>query len=189
MANKNPSHTPTPSTTANKENAGKPEQTPVPTPHPTATPTQSSKATEDSRTLEQLEQEAQELRAKIAAIEEVKKGKLAAEAEKAFNDILASIRQFAEHFNADQIDEIVEEIYEHSASESGSVASTKKSAKKTARKSSVKKIARNSKKFQLPTGETYGGKGRKPQAFTDWEESAAGKKWREQNPGQKWPSA
>ncbi|MBA0446136.1 hypothetical protein D7Y61_02150 [Stenotrophomonas maltophilia] len=159
----------------------------MPTPHPTATPTQSSKANEDSRTLEQLEQEAQELRAKIAAIEEVKKGKLAAEAEKAFNDVLASIRQFAEHFNADQVDEIVEEIYERSASQSASV--TKKTTKKTVRKSAAKKIARNVKNYQLPTGETYGGKGPTPQAFKDWAESAAGKKWRDQNPGQKWPSA
>ncbi|HGM7294037.1 TPA: hypothetical protein ACKQB3_000463 [Stenotrophomonas maltophilia] len=171
----------------------KPTATPAPSQHPTPTPstTPDKSPAEDSRTLEQLEKEEDELRAKIAAIEEVKKGKLAAEAAKAFNNILASIRQFAEHFNADQVEEIVEEVYERSASESSSVASksTKKTTKKTVRKSAAKKIARIAKSYQLPTGETYGGKGPTPQAFKDWAESTAGKKWREQNPGQKWPSA
>lgn len=42
--------------------------------------------------------------------------------------------------------------------------------------------------YQLDTGETWQGRGKTTAALKVWEESAAGKKWRKENPGKKFPA-
>ena len=43
-------------------------------------------------------------------------------------------------------------------------------------------------KFQLDSGEAWAGRGRLSKAFDEWDKSGEAKKWREANPGQKFPA-
>lgn len=43
-------------------------------------------------------------------------------------------------------------------------------------------------KFQIPNGDKWVGRGALSKSFKEWAESAEGKKWRKDNPGQDWPA-
>lgn len=42
-------------------------------------------------------------------------------------------------------------------------------------------------KFQLPSGETWSGRGLRPRSFVAWEKSAEGKAWRQAHAGERFP--
>jgi len=62
---------------------------------------------------------------------------------------------------------------------------TAKRAKGASSKSSGEKLP---PKFQIPSGATNVGRGAISKEFKAWAESAEGKKWRKDNPGQDWPA-
>lgn len=64
-------------------------------------------------------------------------------------------------------------------------AAAPRAAKKAKRKSGGKVAA----KYQLPSGDTWTGRGRTSTAFQAWANSAEGKAWRKANPGQQFPAA
>lgn len=94
------------------------------------------------------------------------------QAAKAFNEILALLRDFGSHFSAKQKSDI-----------SALIAADKPKTKKTA---ATKEVA---PKYWLPhSGETWSGRGRPPRAFTFWEGSASYKEWKARHPTEKFPA-
>lgn len=161
-------------------NAAKTNETPVPTPKqtptPSTTPNKNAVAKTDERSLEELEKEAEALNAQLKKIEELKGARKAAEATAAFDELLKGVQKFKDFLTDAQKAQLIGAL-------GGKVGKGGKGGN-TGKNTTKSKAA-----YQLPSGDTYGGKGPTPQAFKDWAESAEGKKWREQNPGQKWPAA
>nr|WP_255611082.1 H-NS family nucleoid-associated regulatory protein [Lysobacter sp. ESA13C] len=62
-------------------------------------------------------------------------------------------------------------------------------AKAPRAKKQGRKLGPVAQKYQLPTGETWRGRGRTPVAFAAWEKGAEGKAWRKDNAGEKFPAA
>lgn len=59
----------------------------------------------------------------------------------------------------------------------------------TAASKKARKLGRVAPKYQLPTGETWSGRGLSPKAFSNWAKSAEGKAWAKANPDTKFPPA
>ncbi|GAB3052737.1 H-NS family nucleoid-associated regulatory protein [Stenotrophomonas tumulicola] len=52
-----------------------------------------------------------------------------------------------------------------------------------------RKLGKVVAKYQLPSGETWAGRGLTPRVFTAWAKSAQGKAWIAANPGERFPAA
>ncbi|BAV99423.1 MULTISPECIES: H-NS family nucleoid-associated regulatory protein [Pseudomonadota] len=71
----------------------------------------------------------------------------------------------------------------------GEVVDVAKPAKAARAKKQGRKLGPVAPKYQLPTGQTWSGRGRTPVAFAAWEKGAEGKAWRKANGDAKFPAA
>lgn len=71
----------------------------------------------------------------------------------------------------------------------GEVVEAATPAKAPRAKKQGRKLGPVAQKYQLPTGETWSGRGRTPVVFAAWENGAEGKAWRKANDGEKFPAA
>lgn len=113
----------------------------------------------------------QKLLEELEKLEQQEREERKSEADSAYSTILGLLEEFKPFFDVRQRNEI--------ARQAGN--SKKTTSSNTSTRSEVLP------KFQLPTGETWSGRGRTPTAFVAWAESEKGKKWIEANPDQKWP--
>ncbi|WP_099562354.1 H-NS family nucleoid-associated regulatory protein [Stenotrophomonas maltophilia] len=112
----------------------------------------------------------QKLLEELKKLEQQEHDERKSEAESAYTNIIGLLEEFGPFFELKQRNEIVRQAG----------GSKKITSNNTAR-------AEVLPKFQLPSGETWTGRGRTPTAFVAWAESEKGKKWIEANPDQKWP--
>ncbi len=154
----------------------KPTATPAPSQHPTPTPstTPNKSVAEDSRTLEQLEKEEEELRAKIEALAEAKKNKLTSEASVAFESIKASAIKFRDYLSSDKKQELVSAILGPGAIPE----STSKGGR--GGKSGKKDKGLVEQKYEV-NGRTWSGRGKAPREFVEWLDTAEGKQYQKQH--------
>lgn len=71
----------------------------------------------------------------------------------------------------------------------GEVVDATAPAKAPRAKKQGRKLGPVAPKYQLPSGETWSGRGRTPVLFAAWERGAEGKAWRKANDGAKFPAA
>lgn len=88
-----------------------------------------------------------------------------ADAGSAHEKIISLLKQSGEFFSTAQRNEIVRLVKPNAIDKPG--------GKETAKEP----------KYQLDSGKTWMGSGRRPPEFVQWAESSAGKKWRKENPG------
>ncbi|WP_049424403.1 hypothetical protein [Stenotrophomonas maltophilia] len=153
----------------------KPTATPAPSQHPTPTPSTTPNKSEDSRTLEQLEKEEEELHAKIAALAEAKKNKLTSEASVAFESIKASAIKFRDYLSSDKKQELVSAILGPGAiPESTSKGGKGGKGAKGGSKTDVEP------QYEV-NGRQWSGRGKPPREFAEWAETAEGKAYQKQH--------
>lgn len=92
-----------------------------------------------------------------------------ADASKVFEKVVALLEQSGKHFTTVQRNQIVRLV-----KPDGVAKGTAKGEKEPL--------------YQLDTGETWQGRGKTTAALKAWGESAAGKKWRKENPGKDYPA-
>lgn len=95
-------------------------------------------------------------------------------AKDAHAQIVALVREFRPHLKLGQRNEIIRIL--ESDVEGGTAA--KKTSKAAGQKRPIK--------YEVP-GQTWAGSGKVPTKFLEWEKTDEAKKWRAENPGEKWP--
>lgn len=112
----------------------------------------------------------QKLLEELKKLEQQEREERKSEADSAYSNILGLLEEFGSFFELKQRNEIVRQAG----------GSKKVTNNNTGRQEVLPK-------YELPSGDTWTGRGRTPNAFVAWAESEAGKKWLEANPDQKWP--
>ncbi len=129
--------------------------------------------------LDNLAAQKKKLLEELQKIEAQEKQELQAEAESAHANIVSLLSDFADYFDARQKNEIARFV-------GGASRPGRKAGSSNASAGTRGPVAA---KFKLPSGDSWSGRGRTPTTFAEWEKSGEAKKWRDANPGQKWPAA
>lgn len=120
-----------------------------------------------AKSLKDLEAAREKLAEDQAAIEKQIREAKAAEASKHFDQVMALVETYGEHFSAGQVRRLTNALGGRPAKAAGGSMPFK---------------------YQLPSGEKWRGRGRRPPAFVEWEQSPEGKDFRKKHPNQPYPA-
>ncbi|MCO7473034.1 H-NS family nucleoid-associated regulatory protein [Stenotrophomonas maltophilia] len=126
-----------------------------------------------TRTLKDIAAEKAKAQALLAKLDLEAQEIVQAEAGASFPTVVELLQTFGQHYTLKQKNEISALLGLRGKATEKAAPGTKKSL---------------APKFQIPSGETWAGRGKQPKNFQPWLETAEGKAWAKKHPDEKYPA-